>query len=47
MLTESLPPDLQNIVKLGLVADSDLPSILRSSRQVGFNIEIFPIWSEF
>ena len=34
MQTESLPPDLQTIVKLGLVPDTDLPSSLKLARQV-------------
>ena len=49
MKTESLPADLQNIIKLGLAKESDLPSTLKYSRQVGstlvirLNIRILPI----
>ena len=49
MKTESLPADLQNIIKLGLAKESELPSTLKYSRQVGstlvirLNLRILPI----
>jgi hypothetical protein len=34
MRSESLPPDLQNITKLGLMEVSELPSTLTYAKQV-------------